>query len=185
MTDNTIEISPPFSVALPPHVAPAVLPPRPRIESSTTVVGWLKALDRDQTGATPTAISANYMRLRRANLSEASHATLYRLAERRTNWRGRGSRSLQSASLTGFLVFWTQVCSQATEPEFVLAPNGNLIAEWHKSVRRHLDIEFVDTDTAYFGYFNGKRLLEGVESLQSIIGILNSLGSNALQWSEA
>jgi hypothetical protein len=185
MTNVDIDISPPFTVRedAEPKLdsAPQFTLRRP-VASSNVGRTPLRAFDRDQIETTPSAISANYVRLRRANLSDASLATLYRLAARRPGWRGPGSRSLHSASLMGFLDFWTQVCSQAIEPDFVLAPNGNLIAEWHKNVRRHLDIEFVDGSSAYFGHFNGKKVLEGIESVRDIVAILNSLTSSALRW---
>jgi hypothetical protein len=139
------------------------------------------------TDTTPGSISVNRTRLTRAKLSLDSIRNVFRLAARVDGWRGAGSRSLESGSLSTFLEFWTSFTSLKgrKEPAFTLAANGNLIAEWYKNKNRHLDIEFCSDGQLYFGLFNGKSVLEGIATGDELALILGALLHSPLKWSDA
>ena len=132
--------------------------------------------------ATPTAISINRTRLSRAGLTADAYSRLFKIATRSEGWRGPGSRALHSASLVGFLNFWSLICGQAVEPEFTLLPNGHLGAEWYKNSHRHLDMEFADDQMVYFGLFSGATEIEGKENAGVIGQLLLAHPARPLRW---
>jgi hypothetical protein len=132
--------------------------------------------------ATPSTISINWTRLSRAGLTPEAYSQLLKIATRNDGWRGPGSRALRSLSFVGFLNFWPLICVQAVEPEFTLLPNGNLGAEWYKNSQRHLDMEFIDAQMAYFGFFSGATEIEGKANIQVIAQLLTSNSANPLRW---
>jgi len=113
----------------------------------------------------PLAIAANWSRLARSHLSTGLYSRLLKMARRGPGWRGPGSRPLSSGSLRFFLEFWTLVRGSALEPQIALTPNGHLQAIWYRNSRRSLDIEFVETGEAFFGLFDGRAIVEGVENI--------------------
>jgi hypothetical protein len=131
---------------------------------------------------TPTAISINRTRLSRAGLTADAYSRLFKIATRSEGWRGPGSRALHSASLVGFLNFWSLICGQAVEPEFTLLPNGHLGAEWYKNSHRHLDMEFADDQMVYFGLFSGATEIEGKENAGVIGQLLLAHPARPLRW---
>ncbi len=131
---------------------------------------------------TPTAISVNWSRLSRASLSLVTYTRLFELAARPDGWRGPGSRALDSSSLSSFLGFWTMVSAHASEPQFTLSPNGHLGAEWYKSSRRNLDLEFTDDQKAFFGLFQGAEEIEGIAAVTSIAAMLLAHPARPLDW---
>jgi hypothetical protein len=132
--------------------------------------------------ATPSAISINRTRLSRAGLTADAYSRLIKIATRAEGWRGPGSRALQSASLVGFSNFWSLICGQAVEPEFTLLPNGHLGIEWYKNSRRHVDLEFVDDQMAYFGFFNGATEIEGKANVRVIAQLMMTDSARPLRW---
>ena len=138
--------------------------------------------DQLASAATPPALSVNWTRLTRARLSPAAYAKIFRIASRKQGWRGPGSCSLSSGALTTFLEFWSVVRTRACEPQLALVPNGNLGAEWFKSGRRRLDLEFCDDGSVYFGIQNGRGILEGKELVKNVAAILFGLDSKPLNW---
>jgi hypothetical protein len=132
--------------------------------------------------ATPSQISINWTRLSRSGLTTEAYSRLFKIATRTEGWRGPGSRALHSASLAGFLNFWSLICEQAIEPEFTLLPNGHLGAEWYKKSHRHLDIEFVDDQLAYFGFFSGATEIEGKANIRMIAQLLTTDSAHPLRW---
>ena len=128
------------------------------------------------------AIVQNWTRLAFSGLSGGTYARLRKLASKAPEWRGSGSKPLSGASLRYFLEFWKLVREDASEPELALAPNGNLQVEWHKNWRKHLDLEFSDNGLAYFGLFDGKSILEGVEFGRELADTLMHRSSKPLRW---
>lgn len=128
------------------------------------------------------AIEANWNRLAFSGISEPSYQRLLRLAKKKAGWRGVGSQPLSTVSLRRFLEFWKLVRQTASEPEFALAPNGNLQVEWHKNRRRHLDIEFGEGFLVYYGLFDGSSVHEGAETVAQLVNMLVSRPSKPLRW---
>jgi hypothetical protein len=137
---------------------------------------------RPAADATPLSIALNWIRLTRAELSDAAYSKLFSIATRSEGWRGLGSRALSSASLSVFLKFWSVVSQEAAEPQFALMPNGHLCAEWFKNDRRHLDLEFADDWMIYFGLFNGNGIWEGKETIENLAITLKATPSKPLLW---
>jgi hypothetical protein len=131
---------------------------------------------------TPAAISINLTRLSRAGLTTDAYSRLFKIAMRTESWRGQGSRALYSASLLGFLNFWSLICEKAVEPEFTLLPNGHLGAEWYKNSHRHVDMEFVDDQVVYFGLFSGATEIEGKADARVIGQLLLAHPDRPLRW---
>jgi len=138
--------------------------------------------DHEAADATPSSIALNSNRLARSELSGGTYSRLFAIATRPDGWRGRGSRTLTSASLSVFLEFWSVVSNDAVEPQFTLMPNGHLRAEWFKSERRHLDLEFADDWMVYCGLFNGKGVWEGKETIKNLASMLEATDSKPLRW---
>lgn len=134
---------------------------------------------------TPHAISINWSRIGRAGLSSQLFTRLFRLAARLEGWRGPGSRALDSLSLAEFLKFWTVIRENAAEPNLSLLPNGHLGAEWYRSGRRHLDIEFAHGGIVYFGLFNGDTEIEGKEALLTTAELLLAHPAKPFRWKGA
>jgi hypothetical protein len=133
------------------------------------------------TSSMPDAISANWGNILRARLSENFKARLTRIAGRREP----GLPPLASRSLAEFLEFWLLVRPVAVEPEVSVAPDGNLMAEWFRSTRYHLDLRFVP-GRVIFGLISGANVSEGSESLTNLPNVANYLkihSSQPLKWS--
>jgi hypothetical protein len=168
-----------------------LVPDRKRNSLARAVEGGYRPVGQDEesrsTETTPPAISVNRMRLNRAGFSRQSNATLFNIACRADGWRGSGSRSLKSGSLSNFLEFWNAISlpTKALEPRFTLTPDGSLVAEWLKNRRHHLDLEFREDGMVYFGLFNGRSTVEGIDSIKGLIGHLRSVAPSPFRWSEA
>jgi hypothetical protein len=85
-------------------------------------------------------------------------------------------------ALRTFLNFWIQIGSDASAPEIALTARGTLQAEWFKSSRRHLDLEFVNDQKIFFGWFDDGNVNEGVYSLGALVLWLKSPSARAM-WS--
>lgn len=142
------------------------------------------AMAHQTTQAVSEVLQANWAELAKSGLGNVSFERLQRLGAKTSEWRGPGSRPLQASSLRAALKFWDLVRSAAREPEFMLTPRGTLQAEWHKSYRQFLDVEFkTDGEEVNFGLFDRGRTLEGVVSIEEarnvIVGYRRGI---ALQW---
>jgi hypothetical protein len=149
---------------------------------NTQIASTLKRKVPEGALATPSQISINWTRLSRSGLTTEAYLRLFKIATRKDGWRGPGSRALRSAPLAGFLNFWSLIREQAREPEFTLLPNGHLGAEWYKSSHRHLDMEFVDDQLAYFGFFSGATEIEGKADIRTIAQLLTTESVHPLRW---
>jgi hypothetical protein len=136
-----------------------------------------------RTESMPEAIIQNWQLLATSGLTEQSYLSLLRLVRKSPGWRGEGSRSLEYESLENFLHFWMGVKEESVEPEFGLAPNGNLRAEWYKDKRHFVELEFRADDDCIFGIFDGKTVFEGRASATNIIQLLETRDFRPLKWS--
>lgn len=132
--------------------------------------------------AMPFSLLANWSRIALANLSQEVFDRLVYLARRPVGWRGPGSRALSSGSVREFLEFWMTVRDKAREPALALTAAGGLHAEWFKSSRRHLDLQFSGDGRIFFGLFDRGRLLEGVDDAKNLKELLNAHLSRPLKW---
>jgi hypothetical protein len=158
--------------------------PLPEASVDLTVeVQELFAPSSGETGATPETIVKNWQLLATSGLSEQSFLFILRLARKKSGWRGSGSKPLEASSLSNFLKFWDKVSEYATEPEFALAPNGNIQAEWYKDERHFLELKFTPHNMIFFGFFDGDKVYEGRTEPDDIIKILSSKEFKPLKWS--
>lgn len=81
-----------------------------------------------------------------------------------------------------FLRFLELSQEPRTKPELYLAPNGMLVAEWYKSSRSHLDVEFAGNDECYFGLFAPRKTIEGAGSVSDLTSILSRHSSRPMKW---
>lgn len=135
------------------------------------------------TGVAPESIINNWQLLATSNFSEQSYLFILKLARKKEGWRGPGSRPLNASSLSNLLKFWNKISAHATEPEFALAPDGNIQAEWYKDERHFIEIKFTPLNMISFGLFYGDKVLEGIAAPNDIIAILSSHAFKPLQWS--
>jgi hypothetical protein len=140
------------------------------------------AVTESKSDATPNAILANWSRLFLAHPSPALYARIVQIARQPNGWRGEGSRALTNEALTACLQFLISVTGQATEPELALTARGTLQAGWFRNSRRHLDIEFVSMEQAFFGLFDRHSVYEGVDEVGAISQWLSAHPSNPLLW---
>lgn len=139
----------------------------------------------DSTSVVPQSISANWMLLAKSGLSEPAYKAILRLGSKPLGWNGPGSFPLDARSLTNFLNFWIQVRNVATEPDLVLTPKGNIQAEWFKSPRQFLEIDFrSENEPSFFGLFDNREVvLEGSAPASEIMQIvLHHRNGMALTW---
>ena len=134
------------------------------------------------TSSLPPAILQNWTRLALSDLSVSSYLRISRLSKKDDGWKGAGSRRLTGSSLRYFIEFWKVVNENAVEPEFTLAPNGRLHVEWHKSWRKHLDIQFDEKGLAHYGLFEGENVHEGTDSIVELSDMLLRRHSQPLKW---
>jgi hypothetical protein len=71
------------------------------------------------------------------------------------------------------------------EPELMLTPRGTLQAEWYRSYRQFLEIEFTKSRAiCNFGLIDTKHRLEGTMPIEEAITFIeNYRGGVALSWS--
>jgi len=137
------------------------------------------------TNVVPDSFRANAGLLIRSGLSRETIARIFRLSDKPDGWREPGSKRLDASSLRAFLTFWTTIARQAREPFLSLAPNGNLIAHWHASWRRHLDLEFDRSNVIYFGLFDNRDVLQGKAVLANLVQTLTARRNNPFMWKRA
>lgn len=123
----------------------------------------------DNTQTIPAALHANWAELARSGLSNDGFERLRMLAAVKDGWRGDAARALAASSLHGLLAFWRLVKGVAVEPELMLTARGTVQAEWHRSHRQFLDIEFkTNGREANFGLFDRGHTLEGTLPLNEV-----------------
>lgn len=115
--------------------------------------------------AVPKALEDNWVLLARSNFSRKTYSGILRLAQEAES---PGRAVLGPGSLRTFLLFWDMVRSLAPEPEVTLARNGNLVAEWHTSWNRHLDVEFKEDGMVLYGLFAGRIVNEGRDKASAL-----------------
>lgn len=128
------------------------------------------------------AIGNNWSRLAISKLSQQAFSRLEDLAAETDGWNGPNSKALSPMSLRHFLRLWNEIRDEVLEPEFALASNGHLCAEWHSSWKKHLDLEFADDGRVFFGLFDGKSILEGVEKGAELSRMLLARKGQPLKW---
>ncbi len=149
---------------------------------------WNQGQARNETTDTlPDSIRANWNVLARSGLAEETYARLNLLASKSAAWRGPGSKPLSGASVSRFLGFWAAVKSIAIAPELMLTPMGTIQAEWFRSRRQFLEIEFSGTeDNASFGLIDRRTRLEGMAEQCELVTLLRNFRKGiALTWSAA
>lgn len=130
----------------------------------------------------PAAIRDNWNGLFVSKLSEAAYERLRIIASQEEGWRGAHSLSLRSSSLRNFLQFWENVQFTAAEPEFALAPNGYIQAEWHRNWKKHLEIEFCENEMCYYGLCDGNSIHEGRATVSELVSLILLRRSKPLLW---
>jgi hypothetical protein len=126
------------------------------------------------TDTLPSSIAANWGSIAKARMTQHMYDRLLRIAALR-------SSALTAKSFADFFDFWVRVRAASAEPEFALAPDGTLSAEWFKSQRQRLDVQFAGRKVI-FGLFAHNDILEGAQSLQTVAELLKSHPSKPLQW---
>lgn len=133
----------------------------------------------------PPALHANWFGLSQSGLSNDAFERLRKLADKSDGWHGPSSKTLSAASLDMFLKFWDAVRDIAVEPELMLTPRGTLQAEWYRSHRQFLDIEFTGVHSVgNFGLIDVRTRLEGTMPIQEILATIKGYRNGiALKWS--
>jgi hypothetical protein len=129
------------------------------------------------TGALPSAIASNVGKFARAGVTERMYDNLIRIAFAA---RGR-SGELTATSVRDFVEFWSYISDVSVEPEFALSPRGALSAEWFRSQRHRLDLQFIGPKVI-FGLIAPNSILEGAESPATVAAILKNHPSRPLSW---
>lgn len=124
------------------------------------------------TNSIPESFTKNWRLFANSGLSENSYTYLLKLAKKQEGWRGQGSKALNTESLASFLRFWLDIKKIASEPEFVLLPNGNLQTEWYKDDKHFTELEFQPDNRVLFGIFDGKDEIEGEAQQREVTTIL-------------
>jgi hypothetical protein len=135
----------------------------------------------------PTAMVANWTKLKSSALSAQFYSRLLRLASDRFSSaapHATTAERLRPSSLSDFLDIWSTIKSDAVEPEISLSTDGSLIAEWFKSPDQHLDIKF-GRSAVMFGLFNRGHIIEGAEGKDLVVAILRNHSAKPFQWRAA
>jgi len=132
--------------------------------------------------AMPHPILANWSRLFLAGLSGELYSRIWQMARYKDGWRGEGSRALTEEALKAFLEFLIKIDEDTVEPTLALTARGTLQAEWFRNLRRHLDVEFVSDEKAFFGLFDQHSVYEGVDSVDALVRWLPDRPSKPLKW---
>jgi hypothetical protein len=137
-----------------------------------------------QTETLGAALQANWSEIARSGLSNQSFERLKVIASLSDGWRGRGSRTLSAASLRAFLSFWHLIKLEALEPELMLTPKGTVQAEWHRSHRQFLDVEFRQNGLdANFAIFDRGHVVEATTAIPEAVALIkNYRRGAALRW---
>jgi hypothetical protein len=136
-----------------------------------------KSVDPITTNALPGALADNWVKLQQLRLTDRMFGRLVSLA----NVERPGVRPLTSASLKGFLDFWSLVRRKAADPELALAPDGSLHAEWFKSVGSRLDVRFT-VGKALFGLLASGNIQEGADTIPAAAQTLRNHPAKPLEW---
>lgn len=132
--------------------------------------------DQIQTSSWPKALTGNLAKL--ASLRKiVSNATFDLIID-----FALYHRNLQTSVFGDFLLFLELSQEPNVDPEMFLAPNGMLVAEWYRSSRSHLDIEFAGGNKCFFGIFSPGQILEGSGSVSELARILSGHSSHPLKW---
>lgn len=134
------------------------------------------------TSVVPSALRANWLSLQRAKLTASTKTRINQLAQLPDGWRGSGSKCLSAESLRTFLRLWEQVHPPSKEPFITLAPNGQVFLEWHKSWRKHLDVQCFPDDQVIFGLLEGTNEIGGKCDTSALLTLINARGGTALKW---
>ncbi len=119
------------------------------------------------TNAVPESIKGNWDRILESGLPDSTYAQLLGAAEEAA---GSAIQSeLREGSLRTFLSFWDAVRSIAPEPSLALTPDGNLIAEWRKDSKHHVDVVFKSDGLVLYGIFLGKMVSEGRGTVERLV----------------
>jgi hypothetical protein len=135
--------------------------------------------------AMPQVIVSNWSRLFSANLTSNLYSRIMQIARRRDGWRGEGSKGLTQEALSAWLDFWIAINDDASKPDLALTARGSLQAEWFRSTRRHLDLEFVSKERIFFGLFDGRAAYEGVDKIKTLVPWLSDHHAHPLRWRSA
>jgi hypothetical protein len=143
-----------------------------------------KELFRQHSGLNvlPASLRENWFLLAKSKLSVPSYQRLLHLASKPDGWYGSGSVRLSSKSLRNFLKFWALIQADNREPFISITRDGNLYAEWHKSWKRHLDIEFREDGRGFFGLFDGSEVWEGIGELRDLARALRQRRVSPFRW---
>ncbi|MEQ9329150.1 MAG: hypothetical protein RJQ21_17850 [Rhodospirillales bacterium] len=129
------------------------------------------------------SIEENWQRLASSNIDIDLFKRILMFSSMSDGWRGEGSKALSPKSLKTFLEFWRDVNCKAKKPNIALSPRGNVYAEWHKSWKKHLDIEFMGDGSALFGLLDGASIVEGRETVNNIVSLVLNRKEKPLLWS--
>jgi hypothetical protein len=168
-TDTEVAAPPPYGV-----------PPLMVREATTTLPSTIAESRASATNTLPPSISANWGKIAKARMTHHMYANLLRVAAANLVLGSRKS-ALNATSLADFFDFWARIRVASAEPEFALAPDGTLSAEWFKSQRQRLDVQFVGRKVI-FGLIANNNILEGADNLQTVAALLKSHPSKPLQW---
>ncbi len=130
-------------------------------QSPTSHVGT----GRELPNAVPDAVENNWVLLAKSKTLTKIYGRILRLAQEAES---PGRAALRPGSLRTFLSFWDVVSVLAPEPEFTISRNGSLVAEWHRSWNRHLDVEFKEHGMVLYGLFIGKTVSEGRDKADTL-----------------
>jgi uncharacterized protein YbjT (DUF2867 family) len=145
---------------------------------------FVPPLPSESTSALPVSYRDNAPVLNRSGLSKETSDRIFQLAAKSSGHNEEQARPLDAASLRAFLSFWISISAQAREPILSLAPNGNLVAHWHASWRRHLDLEFDRGNIIYFGLFDNHDVVQGKAVSANLIQTLAGRTNNPFMWKQ-
>lgn len=165
-----------------PQAKPLYNRPAPQPRGTTDSSITLSVEPLTITSVVPESFAANAQLLHRSGISKDALARLFRLAEKQYGWKDPTSQSLKAFSLRAFAMFWMLLPQGSREPFLTLTPNGNLLAQWHASWRRHLDIEFASDEVLYFGLFDHREVIEGKARLSSLVEMLRHRKNSPFSW---
>ena len=169
------------------HLARSCYEPAQPVDQSATRF-YYPAQRITQSNVIPLAVAVCWSLLYQSRLREETRNLLVSTASSRVTRSAEGLGPLDATSLATFLHFWTAVRIEATDPEIVVSPKGNIQAEWTKDEDNFLVLEFQPDGEILFSLWQDGYPTEGVKSArraQELVNMLGAMDENPLSWSDA
>jgi hypothetical protein len=138
--------------------------------------------DASLTNVVSHSLRSNWARLQNADLPADIDAKIRQLSQLAEGWRGRGSKPLTADSLRTFLDFWGHLPTARKKPFIALSPSGTIFLEWHRTWKKHLDVECANDGTVVFGLIRGETVIEGKAPASEAVATLNAGAVSPFGW---